>query len=192
MVKRLINCVFLVVPVPKMKPLVYVKVFVYYGAVIAMMAWTVHLAGGATPALNHPSTIHGAEKSWMICKFIFLGLASCGTFISNAADLQRYARKPNDTILGQIISFPLSNLLVAIFGNIIASASSTIFGEVRITYLLHKGLVVTYADASTASVESIEFPGHVDGGGEIHPGEPHCMRLYCSRLCLRHRLLGHF
>lgn len=122
-----------------MKSLVYIKVLVYYGAVIAMVGWTMHLAGGATQALNRGSTIHGAEKSWMICRFLFLGLASCGTFISNAADLQRYARKPNDTILGQIISFPMSNLLVAIFGNIIASASSAIFGEVCITYL-HKAL----------------------------------------------------
>ncbi|GKZ66725.1 hypothetical protein AnigIFM50267_000594 [Aspergillus niger] len=125
----LINCAFLVVPVPKMKKLIYIKVVVYYGGAFAMLAWVVRQAGGNPPALHEPSAIHGRAKSWLICKFLFLGLASCGTFISNAADLQRYARKPNDVILAQLISFPLSGLLVAVIGNIIAGCSRSIFGE---------------------------------------------------------------
>ncbi|GKZ63119.1 hypothetical protein AnigIFM49718_010850 [Aspergillus niger] len=125
----LINCAFLVVPVPKMKKLIYIKVVVYYGGAFAMLAWVVRQAGGNPPALHEASAIHGRAKSWLICKFLFLGLASCGTFISNAADLQRYARKPNDVILAQLISFPLSGLLVAVIGNIIAGCSRSIFGE---------------------------------------------------------------
>jgi NCS1 family nucleobase:cation symporter-1 len=113
-----------------MKSLVYIKVFVYYAAVIAMTGWTVSLAGGTTSALSQGSTIHGSEKSWMICKFLFIGLASCATFISNAADMQRYARRPSDVIWGQLISFPLSALIVAVFGNVIAAASVGVFGEV--------------------------------------------------------------
>ncbi|PYI03961.1 hypothetical protein BO78DRAFT_373972 [Aspergillus sclerotiicarbonarius CBS 121057] len=125
----LINCAFLVVPVPKMKKLIYIKVVVYYGGAFAMLAWVVALVGGNPPALHASSEVHGEAKSWLICKFLFLGLASCGTFISNAADLQRYTRKPSDAILGQIISFPLSGLLVAIIGNVIAGCSKSIFGE---------------------------------------------------------------
>ena len=129
-IDRLVNCAFLVIPVPKMKSLVYIKVFVYFAAALSMLAWTVSLAGGSTQFLNAPGTVHGSEKSYLILKFLFLGLASCGTFVSNAADLQRYARKPNDVLIGQIISFPVSNLLVAVLGNVIASASKSIFGEV--------------------------------------------------------------
>ncbi|KGO51334.1 Permease, cytosine/purine, uracil, thiamine, allantoin [Penicillium expansum] len=125
----LINCAFLVVPVPKMKSLVYIKVVVYFGAAFAMLGWTVSLAGGSLKTINAPSKVHGSEKSFLIFRFLFLGLASCGTFISNASDLQRYARKPNDVLIGQFISFPLSNFLVAILGNLIASASKAIFGE---------------------------------------------------------------
>ncbi|RAL00019.1 nucleobase cation symporter-1 family protein [Aspergillus ibericus CBS 121593] len=125
----LINCAFLVVPVPKMKKLIYIKVVVYYGGAFAMLAWVVTLAGGSPSALRAPSEVHGTAKSWLICRFLFLGLASCGTFISNAADLQRYTRKPSDAILGQIISFPLSGLLVAVIGNVIAACSRSIFGE---------------------------------------------------------------
>lgn len=113
-----------------MKSLVYVKVAVYFAAAFAMLGWTVSLAGGSLKSLNAPSTVKGTEKSYLIFRFLFLGLASCGTFISNASDLQRYARKPNDVLIGQIVSFPISNFLVAILGNLIASASKSVFGEV--------------------------------------------------------------
>ncbi|KAL4866126.1 hypothetical protein BDV12DRAFT_210672 [Aspergillus spectabilis] len=127
----LINCAFFVVPVPKMKSLVYIKFIVYYAALIAMTGWTVSLAGGKTSAqiLRQGSTIHGTEKAWTIVRFLFIGLASCATFISDAADMQRYARRPNDVIWGQLFSFPVSALVVAVFGNVIASASVGVFGE---------------------------------------------------------------
>ncbi|KAJ4123188.1 hypothetical protein NW768_009716 [Fusarium equiseti] len=126
----LINCAFLFVPVPRMRKLVHIKVGVYYAATIAFVAWTISLSGSIHKTVSKPATIKGSEKSWMILKFFFLGLASCGTFITNASDLQRYASKPNDVIAGQIFSFPMSNFLVGVFGNLIAAASKTIFGEV--------------------------------------------------------------
>lgn len=147
---RVINCAFLLIPVPKMRVLVYIKVAVYYVAAFAMLGWTVSLAGGSVKTPRTPTQINGSEKSWIIVKFLFLGLASCGTFISNAADLQRYARKPNDVILGQVISFPLSNLLVAILGNVIASASQRVFGEVGFLLLfLFKWLWLIHFDSSS-------------------------------------------
>ncbi|KAM5362045.1 hypothetical protein ACJA88_014198 [Fusarium oxysporum] len=126
----LINCAFLFVPVPRMRKLVHIKVAVYFAATIAFVAWTLSLSGSVRKTLTEPSTVKGSEKSWLILKFFFLGLASCGTFISNASDLQRYASKPNDVIAGQVFSFPMSNFLVGVFGNLIAAASKGIFGEV--------------------------------------------------------------
>lgn len=114
-----------------MRMYVYIKVGIFYAAAIAMLVWTVSLAGGSTHSLSPSSKIKGPEKSWMILKFIFLGTAACGTFIANAADLQRYARRPNDVLWGQVISFPVSNLLVSVMGCVIAAASESVFGEVR-------------------------------------------------------------
>lgn len=113
-----------------MRILIYVKLAVFAGSAIAMLAWTLTLAGGLGPVAKLPSTIEGTEKSWTILKFFFLGLASCATFISNAADFQRYAKRPNDTIIGQAVGFPLSNFIVSLVGNIIAASSQRIFGEV--------------------------------------------------------------
>ncbi|OGM39779.1 hypothetical protein ABOM_011611 [Aspergillus bombycis] len=104
-----INCAFLFTPIPKMRILVYIKVVAYYSATVAMLAWTLSLSGSSKHTLRSHSTIHGTEKSWMVVKFFWLGLASVATFVSNAADLQRYARRPNDVILGQVFSFPVAN-----------------------------------------------------------------------------------
>lgn len=177
-----INCAFLLIPVPKMRVLVYIKVAVYYVAAFAMLGWTVSLAGGSVKTPRTSTPINGPEKSWVIVKFLFLGLASCGTFISNAADLQRYARKPNDVILGQVISFPLSNLLVAILGNVIASASQRVFGELiwnPLTFLerLMEGDRYTSANRAGcafiglgfvyASVFSAIFENSISAGNDI-------------------------
>lgn len=113
-----------------MRKLVHIKVAVYFAATIAFVAWTLSQSGSVRKTLTEPSTVKGSQKSWLILKFFFLGLASCGTFISNASDLRRYAPKPSDVIAGQLFSFPMSNFLVGVFGNLIAAASKGIFGEV--------------------------------------------------------------
>lgn len=129
----LINCAFLFVPIPRMKKLVYVKTIVFFLATVAYVAWIMQVGGIDSSTIDQPSVASGAGKKWLIVKFFFLGIASCGTFISNAADLQRYARKPDDVLLGQIISFPLSNCLVGVLGNLIAVATVPAFGEVSLT-----------------------------------------------------------
>lgn len=125
-----INCAFLFVPVPRMKKLVYVKTAVFFIATIAYVIWMSQVGGIDSSTLSQPSVSSGAGKKWLIIKFFFLGLASCGTFISNASDLQRYTRRPKDVLLGQIVSFPLSNCLVGVLGNFIAVATTSAFGKV--------------------------------------------------------------
>lgn len=125
-----INCAFLFVPVPRMKKLVYAKTVVFFLATIAYVIWISKVGGIDSSTLSQPSISSGAGKKWLIIRFFFLGLASCGTFISNAADLQRYARRPKDVLIGQIISFPLSNCLVGVLGNLIAVATTPAFGNV--------------------------------------------------------------
>ncbi|QMW36215.1 hypothetical protein G4B84_011744 [Aspergillus flavus NRRL3357] len=124
-----LNCAFLFIPIPKMRILVYIKVVAYYSATVAMLAWTLSLSGSSKHTLRSHSTIHGTEKSWMVAKFFWLGLASVATFVSNAADLQRYARRRNDVILGQVFSFHVANFIIAIMGCVIAATSEPIFGE---------------------------------------------------------------
>ena len=94
-----INCAFLFVPIPRMKKLVYVKTIVFFLATVAYVASILQVGGIDSSTIDQASVASGAGKKWLICKFFFLGIASCGTFISNAADLQRYARKPDDVLI---------------------------------------------------------------------------------------------
>ncbi|TGO74934.1 hypothetical protein BELL_0246g00030 [Botrytis elliptica] len=134
----ILTCCFLIIPVPKMKGLVYAKLIVFIISAIAMCAWTLTMAGGIGPVARQPGTVKGSERSWLLVRFILLGAANCATFASNAADFQRYARKPNDVIWGNLVGFPISNLIVSIIGNLVSSSSQVLFGEIiwsPLTYL---------------------------------------------------------
>ncbi|THW35694.1 putative uridine permease [Aureobasidium pullulans] len=126
----LVTCTFLVIPVPKMKGLIYAKLIVFVISAVAMCAWTLTKAGGVGAIAHQKGTATGSERTWLLVRFFFLGAANCATFASNAADFQRYARRPNDVILGNLAGFPLSNFIVCIIGNLVASSSQVIYGEV--------------------------------------------------------------
>lgn len=146
---RLATSCFLAIRIPKMRSLICklcsctlissyfcllvldIKLVVYIISAVAMLAWTLTLAGGAGPVLRQGSRVHGSEKGWLIARFLFLYAANCATFASNAADFQRYAQKPNDVILGNIVGFPLADFCVSLVGNIVASSSIQIFGELE-------------------------------------------------------------
>ncbi|KAH8771578.1 permease for cytosine/purines, uracil, thiamine, allantoin-domain-containing protein [Hyaloscypha sp. PMI_1271] len=134
----ILTCCFLVIPVPKMRGLVYAKLIVFIISAIAMCAWTLTLAGGIGEVARQPGTAHGSTKAWLIVRYLLLGAASCATFASNAADFQRYATKPNDVLLGNLVGFPLSNFLVAVVGNLVGSSSQVLYGKIiwsPLTYL---------------------------------------------------------
>lgn len=134
----LLTCCFLVIPVPKMRGLIYAKLIVFVISAIAMCAWTLTLAGGAGPVVSQKGTATGSTRAWLIVRFLMLGAANCATFASNAADFQRYAKKPSDVIVGNLVGFPLSNFIVAIVGNLVGSSSAVVFGSIvwnPLTYL---------------------------------------------------------
>ncbi|RMZ86013.1 hypothetical protein DV737_g184, partial [Chaetothyriales sp. CBS 132003] len=125
----IVTCCFLVIPVPKMRLLVYLKLVAFIISATAMLGWTLKKAGGLGPVARQGSTVHGSEKTWLILRFLMLSAANCATFASNASDFQRYAPRPNDVILGNTFGFTLSNTLVSLIGNIVCSTSQVVLGE---------------------------------------------------------------
>ncbi|KAF4635571.1 hypothetical protein G7Y89_g2522 [Cudoniella acicularis] len=103
------TCFFLVIPIPKMRGLVYAKLIVFIISAAAMCAWTLTKASGIGEVARQPGTATGSERTWLLIRFFLPGAANCATFASNAADFQRYATKPNDVIVGNILGFPLTN-----------------------------------------------------------------------------------
>ena len=95
----LATCFFLVISVPKKKPLVYLELIVFIISAIAMLGRTVGKAGGLGPIARRGSAVHGFGKRWLILRILMLGAAICSTFANIAAEFQRYARSLS-------ISFP--------------------------------------------------------------------------------------
>ncbi|KAK2001067.1 NCS1 nucleoside transporter [Colletotrichum falcatum] len=125
----LITCAFLVIPVPKMRGLVYAKLAVFVVSAVAMLAWTATKAGGLGSVVRQGGKATGSKRAWLIVQFFMLGAANCATFASNAADFQRYAKKKNDVIVGNLFCFPIANLIVAAVGNLVCASSELLFGE---------------------------------------------------------------
>ena len=51
------------------------------------------------------------------------------TLVCNASDFSRFASKPSNAILPQVIGIPLTFAITSLLGIFVASASRTIYGE---------------------------------------------------------------
>lgn len=188
----LINCAFLFVPIPRMKKLVYVKSTVFFLATFAFVVWMSQVGAIDSSTISEPSVASGAGKKWLIIRFFFLGLAQCGTFISNAADLQRYARRPNDVLIGQIVSFPLSNCLIGVFGNLIAVATKPAFGEVSPALISIVSAMVVTDLLLAVRMEPTDDPQQSHGWRSVQLPEPCGLRFDLSCICLLDNFLFKF
>lgn len=155
----IVICCFLHIPIPKMRVLVYIKLVVYLVSAITMLAWCLTLAGGPGPVVRQPSQVHGSEKAWLMIRFFFLAIGNVATFASNASDFQRYAKKPNDVILGNVLGFPLADLTVCLVGNIVASSSVLVLGELEWNPLTYLDRIQSnnYTPANRAGVFFVAF-----------------------------------
>lgn len=114
------------IPIPKLRFFLVTKVPVFAISAIAMLVWTLTLSGGLPHEVissRNGKVLTKSERNWLLCRFIFLSWANNSTFIVNAADLQRYTRRPNDAIFGQIFGFPISNFIIGLVGVIVGATS---------------------------------------------------------------------
>ena len=116
--------------IPKARATVYIRLISFIVAAVAMLAWCCSLAGGAGKVLSQAATATGSKHKWLLVKFFVVGMSSCATFTTNAADFQRYATKANDPLVGNLVGGPLANLIVHLVGVVIASSSTLILGKV--------------------------------------------------------------
>ena len=102
------------IPVPKLKSTIYIKVVVFFASAFALLGWIVHLGGGIGPVFTAPSRVHGSEKAWLVVRFFLLFISNSTTFIMNAADWQRYSKKPSDPIIMQMVGGPIAHVVISL------------------------------------------------------------------------------
>lgn len=60
---------------------------------------------------------------------IMSSIANFATLICNASDFSRFAHKPSNAVVPQIVAIPMTFGLVSFVGIIVASSSQAIYGE---------------------------------------------------------------
>lgn len=96
---------------------------------IAFFAWTLVRAGGAGPVVRQGSTLSGGALGWAMVKGIMSSIANFATLIVNDPDFTRFARRPRDALLPQLLPIPISFAVTSFIGIFVSSASQVIYGE---------------------------------------------------------------
>lgn len=111
------------------KPFFIVSVLVCITCV-AFLIWAMVVAGGAGALVSDASSVagvkavHGSDYHWAMMYGVTTTLGSICAGMLNQSDFTRYARKPSDPVLAQLISIPLGRILCAAIGIIVTSCAA--------------------------------------------------------------------
>ena len=120
---------FLWPAVHKIRHLFTVKAYVVPTAGIAFFIWAVVRAKGIGPIVHQSSSKSGSELGWLMVRGIMSAIANFATLIVNDPDFARFARKPSDAFLPQLLTIPIGFAITSFIGIIVSSSSTVIFGE---------------------------------------------------------------
>ncbi|KAJ7465101.1 NCS1 nucleoside transporter family [Mycena latifolia] len=105
-------------------------------SVFAIFVWAVSKEGGGGPFVSNPEVFlgiaevpKGSELAWKIVLGITTNIGSICAVILNQSDFSRFARKPGDQILPQIICVPFMSVLTATLGLICTSCAAGFYPE---------------------------------------------------------------
>lgn len=115
-------------PVHKIRHLFTVKSYVVPTAGLAFFIWSLVRAKGAGPVIRQPATIRGSVLGWAIVKGIMSSIANFAALIVNDPDFSRFAKKPSDAFLPQLLTIPIGFGVTSFIGIMVSSCSVVIFG----------------------------------------------------------------
>ncbi|KAH7384095.1 uracil permease [Phaeosphaeria sp. MPI-PUGE-AT-0046c] len=116
-------------PVHKIRHLFTVKAYFVPTAGIAFFIWAVVRAKGLGPIVKQSGTARGSELGWLMIRGVMSAIANFATLIVNDPDFARFARKPSDAFLPQLLTIPIGFAVTSFIGIIVSSSSTVIFGE---------------------------------------------------------------
>jgi NCS1 family nucleobase:cation symporter-1 len=96
---------------------------------IAFFIWAIVRAKGIGPIVHTPGTKSGSALGWLMVRGIMSAIANFATLIVNDPDFARFARKPSDAFLPQLVTIPVGFAITSFIGIIVSSSSAVIFGK---------------------------------------------------------------
>lgn len=109
--------------------------------IFVLLIWFTATARGGGRLLHDVSGLtgitqaRGSQLGWMMTLGICTNISSISVHIFVQSDYTRYARKPKDQLLAQLIMVPLGTIVVALIGIICTSCAAEIFPEQEGTLL---------------------------------------------------------
>ena len=135
----------LLVPPEKLQMPFRVAFVMITTVIVGMLIWSLAAAGGAGPLLTTGTTQRGSALSWNMLYGLqsFIGgwsggvLGQSGMWFSHRSsnsaksltDWTRYSARPHSALFGQAFAAPLTVCLTALFGILITSAASKLYGQ---------------------------------------------------------------
>lgn len=103
--------------------------------VVVLLIWSMTKAGGGGALLADVSTVSGVKQAsgaklgWMFMSGITSTIGGIATHMFSQSDYTRYARKPGDQILAQVVMVPLGAIIMAFIGLICTSCAAQLYPQ---------------------------------------------------------------
>ncbi|KAG9516977.1 NCS1 nucleoside transporter, partial [Aureobasidium melanogenum] len=103
--------------------------------VFVLLIWSVVRAGGGGALLANVGEVSGHQPTkgsalgWAFVAAVTANIGSIATHMWSQSDYTRYARKPGDQILAQLVMVPLGTIVVACIGIVCTSCAATLYPQ---------------------------------------------------------------
>jgi NCS1 family nucleobase:cation symporter-1 len=103
--------------------------------VFALLIWAMVRAGGGGSLLSDVSGVSGVKPAkgsrlgWAFVAAITANIGGIATHMFSQSDYTRYARKPGDQVLAQLVMVPLGTIIVACIGIVCTSCAAQLYPE---------------------------------------------------------------
>jgi NCS1 family nucleobase:cation symporter-1 len=113
----------------KLKRLFHVSATTILLFEIILLIWALSTMGKSGFGSTITSSGSTSSAGWMMAYGVISTIGSIAAGILNQNDYARFARRPKDAILGQMLSFPFYAALCAIIGILVTAATQNRYGE---------------------------------------------------------------
>jgi nucleobase:cation symporter-1, NCS1 family len=130
----------LCLPLIAVSPERYKKPFMIASVIVAttvftLLIWSTVRAGGGGSLLADVSAISGVKPAtggalgWAFVAAVTANIGGIATHMWSQSDYTRYARKPGDQVLAQLVMVPLGTIIVASIGIVCTSCAATMYPQ---------------------------------------------------------------
>ncbi|KAF5374310.1 hypothetical protein D9758_004636 [Tetrapyrgos nigripes] len=119
----------------------------------AMFIWALAKEGGGGPLLSDPTRFMGLDNG------ITTQIANISAGILNQSDYTRFARKPGDQIMSQIICVPIMSILTALVGVICTSCAAGFYPDEELLWQPYDLLIAIQTHGGNGARAATFFAG---------------------------------